>query len=81
MPTLFVINGYEFRFYAREGFPREPIHVHVDKAGATAKFWMDPEVRLSRSRGYTSKQLRDIEAIAQDRAGQIVEAWNAYFGS
>lgn len=80
MPTLFIVNGYAFRFYAREGNPREPIHVHIDKGGATAKFWMSPQVRLARSRGYTSKQLREIEAIASERARQIVEAWNVYFG-
>ena len=81
MPTLFVVNGYEFRFYAREGTPREPVHVHVDKAGATAKFWMRPDVRLSRSRGYNSRQLREIEQLAQERAKQIIEAWDVYFGS
>ena len=37
MPTVFRIDGFRFFFYSNEGNPREPVHVHVRKAGAEAK--------------------------------------------
>ena len=35
MPTIFIIFGFRFMFYAND---HEPIHVHVIKGGAKAKF-------------------------------------------
>jgi hypothetical protein len=40
MPEVFRCEGYVFFFYSNEG--REPIHVHVRKAGGWAKFWLEP---------------------------------------
>ena len=39
MPVVFRERGYRFHSYSDEGDPREPLHVHVAKAGADAKFW------------------------------------------
>lgn len=39
MPVVFRWNGYRFHFFANEGDPREPVHIHISRAGATAKFW------------------------------------------
>ncbi|MFN5128947.1 MAG: DUF4160 domain-containing protein [Sphingomonadaceae bacterium] len=47
MPNVFTWNGNRFHFFANEGNPREPLHVHVSRAGATAKFWLYPEVQLA----------------------------------
>jgi len=47
MPTLWVEDGFRFFFYSNEGSPREPVHVHVEKGGAEAKFWLLPEVRVA----------------------------------
>ena len=41
-PTLFdpqETDGYQISFYSNEG--NEPPHVHVTKAGKSAKFWID----------------------------------------
>jgi hypothetical protein len=40
MPTVLRNAGYRFYFYSHE--PNEPAHVHVDNAGCTAKFWLEP---------------------------------------
>ena len=47
MPTVFYYRGMRVHFFANEGNPREPMHVHVDSADATAKLWLDPEVQVA----------------------------------
>ncbi len=44
MPVVFRHKGFRFLFYANEGDPREPTHIHVPKDGIDAKFWLSPEV-------------------------------------
>jgi hypothetical protein len=39
MPTILVIAGWRFFFYANEG--NEPPHVHCRKGDAEAKYWLD----------------------------------------
>ena len=40
MPTVLRIGAFRFYFYSHE--PNEPPHVHVDRAEATIKVWLDP---------------------------------------
>jgi len=37
----------------------EPIHIHVDKQGKTAKFWLSP-FRLARNQDYRNSELHEI---------------------
>lgn len=36
-PVVFRHRGYRFLFYANEGNPREPLHIHMTKDGIDAK--------------------------------------------
>jgi hypothetical protein len=47
MPVVFRHKGFRFAFYANEGNPREPPHVHAIKDGIDAKFWLSPEVSVA----------------------------------
>lgn len=40
MPTVLIIEGFRFFFFSNEGV--EPPHIHVEKADAYAKFWLQP---------------------------------------
>ena len=40
MPTVLVVNGFRFFFYSNEN--NEPIHIHIEKAEASAKYWLNP---------------------------------------
>lgn len=80
MPTVFRHLGFRFFFYSNEGSPREPVHIHVMKDGAEAKFWLHPEVRVARSSGLDAKTLRQLARIVADRADEIEEAWHDHFG-
>lgn len=77
MPTVLRWNGYRFYFFSNEG--TEPPHIHIDKGGATAKFWLRP-VALARNIGYGAKELRELESKVAEEAAQFEEAWRVYFG-
>ena len=79
MPLVFSEQGFRFHFFSHEGSPREPIHVHVTRAGATAKLWLYPEVRLAYNRRLTPRELREAEEIAARRREEIADAWHAHF--
>jgi len=38
------LAGIGLFFYSNEGNPREPIHIHVKRGEADAKFWLHPDV-------------------------------------
>ena len=60
MPTVLRFLAYRFFFYSNEG--EEPPHVHVERAGSTAKFWIAP-VSLAYSRRFSSQQLKRLHDI------------------
>ncbi len=76
MPTIFSNGPYRFFFYA--GDRDEPIHVHVERDDSIAKFWIEP-IRLQRSSGFRSTDLRRIRRIIGEKQDDIVEFWNEYF--
>lgn len=77
MPTVLRWNGYRFYFFSNEG--AEPPHIHIDKGGLSAKYWLLP-IALARNIGYSAKELREIEAKVALEAATFVEAWREYFG-
>lgn len=79
MPVVFRHAGYRFFFYSNEGNPREPVHIHVRRGGATAKFWIAP-VSLDFSDGFDARSLRELERIIEESAALIERAWNVHFG-
>jgi len=76
MPTVLRWNGYRFYFFSNEG--DEPPHIHIDKAGNTAKFWLNPQ-RLARNIGFAAREVAEIEAKVREQHAQFLEAWNEYF--
>ncbi len=64
-------------FYSNDA--DEPMHVHVERDGDVAKFWLDP-VRLQRSGGFRPPEIRRVAKLVEEHREQIVEAWNEYFG-
>lgn len=70
MPTALVERGFRFYFYMAD-LINEPPHVHVDKQGNTAKFWLDP-IELANSGGYRNRELRQIERIIEANLDSIV---------
>ena len=75
MPTVLRWNGYRFYFYSHEGTePPQPPHIHVDKAGNSAKFWLDP-VALAHNRGYPDRDLNRLHDKVEQNRDTLLKAW------
>jgi hypothetical protein len=81
MPIVFIFHGFRFFFFSNEGTPREPVHIHVRKGANLAKFWLEPEIRLADSYGFSAKDLNKIRNIIDNRRTEIEVAWNEHFKS
>ena len=75
-PTIFTEKGYRFLFFSREE-PR--IHVHVQSPHGEAKFWMEPQIEIARSAGLSTRELRFVRKIIEERADDITRAWHRHF--
>ncbi len=80
MPVVFRQNGFRFLFYANEGSPREPMHIHVLRDGIDAKFWLWPQVKPVYNDGFNAKILRELIGIIEQRRDEIARTWDEFFG-
>jgi hypothetical protein len=76
MPTVLRIGPYRFFFYSNE--KGEPTHIHVQREGMLAKFWLQP-VALASSTRFSPKELRKLESLIIENKHTLLEAWNEYF--
>lgn len=77
MPTIFILFGFRFMFYAND---HEPIHVHVVKGDIRAKFSLNP-VSLVENHGLKPAELKMVEAVIEENREIIAEHWNKFFNS
>jgi hypothetical protein len=77
-PTIFYERGYRFFFFSREELR---MHVHVQSSNGEAKFWLEPDIELVKNSGLTGTQLKEIEAIVEERYNEIKKAWGTHFKS
>jgi hypothetical protein len=75
-PTILRVGPYRLFFFSNEA--GEPPHVHVQRERMLAKYWLEP-VSLARSTGYSSVELRRVEAIVSESVQALREAWDEYF--
>lgn len=79
MPIVFRWRGFRFHFFSNEGDPLEPVHVHVTKDEADAKFWLQPEVKLAYNKGFNTRTLARLSRVIDERREEIERAWDEYF--
>ena len=79
MPVVFRSRGFRFFFYANEGTPREPTHVHVERGEQQAKFWVRPEVAIAYNDGFNARTLREVLRLVEAIRERIEKAWNDFF--
>ena len=77
MPTVLRWRGYRFYFYSHE--PNEPPHIHVDRDGSSAKFWLQP-VALARNFGFNSREVGSLRRTVVEQREELLEARYGYFG-
>ena len=78
MPTVLREGSYRFYFYSNE--KSEPPHIHVQRERFLAKFWLEP-VLLTKSKGFSSKELRTIQKIVEKNRDLFLEAWDEHLKS
>ncbi len=76
MPTVLRLLNWRFHFYSDEG--SEPAHIHVASGDGECKFWLSP-VRLARAMRIKAHELREIEAIVNEREAFFLEKWHDFF--
>ncbi len=79
MPTILVIAGWRFYFYANEN--NEPVHIHVQKAEMEAKFWLDEdlfEIREAFSYKMNSSEKKEVRKIIFEHFDYIIEEWKQF---
>ena len=79
MPTILIIAGWRFFFYANEG--NEPIHVHCRKGDAEAKYWLDPasfEVTEAHAYSMSPADKRTARRLIFEHFDYIVSQWQKF---
>jgi hypothetical protein len=77
-PTVFRERGYRFYFFSREEARK---HVHIEGANGEAKFWLEPDIRLANSHGFSRQQLVRIGEMVKEHQHELIRAWDAFFGT
>ena len=78
MPTILQDGPYTFVFFSSDR--GEPLHVHVKRDGAIAKYWLQP-ISLARNIGFSAHEVRQVERLVRKHENTFVEAWYEYFGA
>lgn len=75
-PTVLRVGPYRLFFFA--GDRPEPRHVHVERDGREAKFWLE-SMTLVRNRGFSRLELSRVTSLVRKHRAQLMEAWDAFF--
>ncbi len=86
MPEVFKVGAYWVYFWANEGEPIEPIHVHISegspKKNAT-KVWITAAGKCIVDNNLSNipkTALRNIVRIIEARSDEVIEKWTDFFG-
>ena len=44
-----------------------------------AKFWLEPEIELSKNYHYSRKELKELESLIEDHYSEPTSAWQQHF--
>jgi len=65
-----------FFYWARE---HEPVHIHVKKGDAEARFDLEPEIVLITNKGFKPHELAIAEEVIRDNREYMREHWKLFF--
>lgn len=80
MPTILLISGWRFYFWANEG--KEPIHIHAEKGDMECKYWLDVEnfeIKEAFSYNISPQSNREVKKIIYEHFEYIVTEWIKFF--
>ena len=76
MPTLFILFGFRFFFWAND---HQPIHVHISKGDCEAKFNVHPDIMLIENYGFKKNEIKLVESLIEENQEIIIERWKEFF--
>lgn len=76
MPTVLIIFGIRFYFFLND---HEPIHIHVEYQGKTAKIQLDPEIVVVENKGIKPKILKKALDTVHVYREEMIAAWHDAF--
>jgi len=86
MPQIFKIGAYLIYFWANEGFPLEPVHVHIAEGIPTenaTKVWITKSGKCLLCHNKSkipAKILKNIIEIIEARNCDVISKWHDFFG-
>lgn len=86
MPQVFRIGPYWIYFWANEGRPGEPVHVHASEGKPSenaTKIWITASGKCllaHNNSNIPSKALRNIMRIIEARSNEVIQKWITFFG-
>lgn len=57
------------------------MHIHVYSSDGEAKFWIEPQIALDKSDGFSKRELNVLQKVIEERIDEIKKAWEKHFGS
>ena len=76
MPTVLRLLGMRFFYWSSE---HKPIHIHVIKGDAEARFVLEPEIEITENFGFKPHELAIAEEVIRDNREYMIEHWKLYF--
>jgi hypothetical protein len=79
MPTILLIDGWRFFFYANER--NEPIHIHCRKAEKECKYWLDIDnfdVIEAYTYNMNNKDKRTVKKMIFEYFEVIEKSWDDF---
>lgn len=86
MPQVFKIGSYWVYFWANEGDPCEPVHVHVSLGAPSkdaTKIWITRAGKClvaNNNSSLPNHLLRNVRRIIEARSDEVVAKWKMFFG-
>lgn len=78
MPTVFIFMGFRFFFFAND---HEPIHIHIERGGASTKFDLLPSIKMVKNDGFKKAELKIIETVIEENREVIIDRWVEFFSN
>lgn len=75
MPRIFLDSQFEFFFYSND---HRPIHVHVRVGDRSCRI-ETKSMKVTRIKGFTTRQIKKIVEIVRENESLIEEAWDEHF--
>ena len=74
VPTLVRSGPYRFFIVLYDCAERMHVHASGGSRGA-AKLWLEPEVEVAAAKGYTRRQLGQLESVAREHQQMLIRRW------